>query len=540
MPDTSTILSLPLILPAQAQKHVTHNEALRVLDLLVQLAVKDRSLMTPPVSPLLGDRYIVPTGATGAWAGQAGKIALFENGLWQFFTALAGWQAFVADEAQVAVFNGTTWIGLSDGPLSVGQLGVSAVADATNRLSVASPAALFDNVGAGHLIKVNKATATDTAALAFQTGYSSRSILGTQGSDDFALKVSANGSSFLDAVTVDTTTGYVALPQGILASNFALRDTTDPSKRAVFTAAAITTATTRTYTLPNTSTELAGLAGTQTFSGAKTFSAGLTVSSTTASIGTSTATSTYSLGGGATASGATSTINLGTGGISGSTTVVNIGSNVAGALGTTVINSPSVSFAATVTAIAAPNAVVTTDQLGLGGATPDATNKLSLNAAATLFNHAGAGHQLKLNKAAAANTASLTFQTGFSGRAEMGTTGSDDFAIKVSPDGSTFYTALTVARATGQATLPQVLNLGGQAADPASPVNGMVWLNTTSGQVKVRTAGATQVIGASGGGGVTDGAKGDITVSGAGTVYSLAAPAKYGVQVALNQQVFFN
>jgi hypothetical protein len=120
----------------------------------------------------------------------------------------------------------------------------------------------------------------------------------------------------------------------------------------------------------------------------------------------------------------------------------------------------------------------------------------------------------------------------------MGTTGSDDFAIKVSPDGATFYTAMTVARATGQATLPQVLNLGGQAADPASPVNGMVWLNTTSGQVKVRSAGATQVIGASGG--VTDGAKGDITVSGAGTVYSLAAPAKYGVQVALNQQVFFN
>jgi hypothetical protein len=84
--------------------------------------------------------------------------------------------------------------------------------------------------------------------------------------------------------------------------------------------------------------------------------------------------------------------------------------------------------------------------------------------------------------------------------------------------------------------LPKVLNLGGQAADPASPADGMVWLNTTSGQVKIRSAGVTQVISA----GISDGAKGDITVSGGGTVWSLASPVKYGVQVALNQQAFIN
>jgi hypothetical protein len=536
MPDTSTILSLPMIQPAQAQKHVTHNEAVRLLDLMVQLSVKARALSVPPVSPVLGDRYIVPAEASGAWAGQAGKIALFETGVWQFFTPLAGWQAYVVAEAAMAIFNGTAWLALTDGPLSVGQLGVSATPDASNRLAVSSPASLFDHAGAGHLMKLNKASATDSASVAFQTGYSSRALLGTQGSDDFSLKVSSDGASFLDAVTVAAGTGYVALPQGVLASGFTLRDPADPTKRATFSLASVTTATTRSYTLPNANTELAGLAVTQTFTGAKTFSGGFTVSGATASLGTSTANSTYSVGGGATASGNTSTISLGTGGVSGSTTVVNIGSSVAGALGTTVINSPSVSFAASVTSIAAPAAAATADKLGLGGATPDATNRLSVNAAATLLNHAGAGHQVKLNKAGAADTASLTFQTGFSGRAEMGTTGSDDFAIKVSPDGSTFYTAMTVGRATGQATLPQVLNLGGQAADPASPVNGMVWLNTTSGQVKVRSAGVSQAISA----GISDGAKGEVIVSGGGTVWALAAPAKYGVQVALNQQAFIN
>ncbi|MDZ4391352.1 DUF2793 domain-containing protein [Cypionkella sp.] len=536
MPDTSTILSLPLIQPAQAQKHVTHNEALRLLDLMVQLSVQARDVTVPPVGAVPGDRYIVPVGASGAWNGQAGKIALFETGVWQFFTPLAGWQAYVVAEAAMAVFDGAAWLALSDGPLSVGQLGVSTLPDATNRLAVSSPASLFDHAGAGHLMKLNKATTADSASLAFQTGYSSRAMLGTEGSDDFELKVSEDGVSFLSAVTVAAATGHVTLPQGVLASGFSLRDGADPSKRAVFSVASVSAGTTRSYTLPNANTELAGLTGPQTFNGQKTFSGTFTVSAATANIGTSTANSSYSVGGGATASGNTSTINLGTGGASGSITEVNIGSTEAGALGSVVINSPSVTFAASVTSVAAPNAAVTTDQLGLGGASPDATNRLSVNAPATLLNHDGAGHQLKLNKAAAAQTASLTFQTGFSGRAEMGTTGSDDFAIKVSPDGSTFYTAMTVARATGQATLPQVLNLGGQAADPASPVDGMVWLNTSSGQVKIRSAGVSEVIG----GGLTDGAKGDVFVSGGGTVWTLAAPAKYGVQVALNQQAFIN
>jgi len=62
MPDTSTHLLLPYLLASQAQKHVTHNEALRLLDGLVQLAVLDRDLTTPPGRPADGDRYIVGIG----------------------------------------------------------------------------------------------------------------------------------------------------------------------------------------------------------------------------------------------------------------------------------------------------------------------------------------------------------------------------------------------------------------------------------------------------------------------------------------------
>lgn len=94
--DLSPVLSLPLIQPAQAQKHVTHNEALRLLDVLVQPAVESRSLAAPPAFPAEGARWIVPAGATGPWAGQDGTIALYDQGDWVFLAPLPGPSAVAA------------------------------------------------------------------------------------------------------------------------------------------------------------------------------------------------------------------------------------------------------------------------------------------------------------------------------------------------------------------------------------------------------------------------------------------------------------
>jgi hypothetical protein len=212
MPDDTTILSLPLILPAQAQKHVTHNEALVALDLIVQLAVIDRTRTDPPALAVPGDRHIVAAGATGDWAGQAGRIALLAETGWQFTQALPGWRAHVLTEGQTAVFDGLGWSTLSDGPLEVTQLGVSATADATNRLSVASPATLLTHAGGGHQLKLNKAAASDTASLLFQTGFSGRAEMGTAGGEDFSVKVSADGVAWQTALSAEAATGEVTLP----------------------------------------------------------------------------------------------------------------------------------------------------------------------------------------------------------------------------------------------------------------------------------------------------------------------------------------
>jgi hypothetical protein len=88
------------------------------------------------------------------------------------------------------------------------------------------------------------------------------------------------------------------------------------------------------------------------------------------------------------------------------------------------------------------------DKLGIN-ATADTTNRLALKSPASLFDNVGNGHQQKINKAAAGDTASQLFQTGYSGRAEYGLTGDDNFHIKVSPDGSAWKEALMVDRTTG-------------------------------------------------------------------------------------------
>jgi hypothetical protein len=103
-------LGLPLVQPAQAQKHVTVNEALMRLDGMVNLVLVSRSVATPPVAVQDGAAYGVPAGATNAWAGAAGKVAIGANGGWTFVTPVAGWRAFVADRGVPAVHDGEAWV----------------------------------------------------------------------------------------------------------------------------------------------------------------------------------------------------------------------------------------------------------------------------------------------------------------------------------------------------------------------------------------------------------------------------------------------
>lgn len=294
--STTPNLALPYIFAAQSQKHVTHNEAIRALDALLQLMVLDKDLAAPPGSPAEGGRYIIPASPTGVWAGQTGKIAAWQDSAWAFYLPKEGWLAWVADENLIYAHDGAAWIAVSTGGGGGGGL-ANIVEDTTPQLG-------------GHL---------DVNGFAFGDGALE------------LLKFSETASAVNEVTIANAATG-----------------------------------------------------------------AGPTIS----------------------ASGDNANVDL----------------NLAGK-GTGHAKAP----------VFGVNAVA------------DATNRLAVSSAASLFNNAGAGHQVKLNKNAAGDTASFLFQTGFSGRAEIGTTGDDDFHFKVSPNGSAFNESILINKTTGVVTFPSGL-----------------------------------------------------------------------------------
>lgn len=214
MPSTTTPrFGAPLIAAAQAQKHVTHNEALEQLDALVCARFLDRDLTAPPSSPTDGDVYLVKATAAGAWAGHDNEIAQSLDGAWRFYAPFTGLVAYVADEEVLIVYTGSAWVEYSSllALQNIPLLGVNATADTTNKLSVASSAILFNNIGAGIQAKLNKHANTDTASLLYQTNFSGRAELGLTGDDDLHIKVSPDGSSWFEAIKAARATGLVTL-----------------------------------------------------------------------------------------------------------------------------------------------------------------------------------------------------------------------------------------------------------------------------------------------------------------------------------------
>ena len=110
MSEQSANLALPYIAAAQAQKHVTHNEAIRRLDAFVQLVLESATATAPLASPTEGARWFVPSGATGVFAGRAGTIAAYEAGAFDFLPVAQGFLAFIRDEGRLAVFDGGAWV----------------------------------------------------------------------------------------------------------------------------------------------------------------------------------------------------------------------------------------------------------------------------------------------------------------------------------------------------------------------------------------------------------------------------------------------
>ena len=113
MPTTPN-LSLPYLEAGQAQKHVTLNESLRLLDAVTQLAVAAVSA-SPPSEPEDGERHIVGSSPSGVFTGHADAVAAFQDGAWVFLSPRPGWRAWNADTEELLIWSGAAWTALSGG-----------------------------------------------------------------------------------------------------------------------------------------------------------------------------------------------------------------------------------------------------------------------------------------------------------------------------------------------------------------------------------------------------------------------------------------
>jgi hypothetical protein len=230
MADSSLSLSLPFIQPNQAQKHVTHNEALRILDILTQLSVESDDLSVPPADPSDGHRQIVGDGATGIWSGRDGDVALFENGTWQFFPPRAGWRAYVVNREALIVHDGSEWIDLDNAELQEIEtfgLGMTALAEApfSAKLNAAFWTALYRaDSGSGSLVTtMNKETSNDNLGVVLQQDFRAKALFGLFGTDDFRVVTSTDGEIFRDGLIIGAGSGIVdqpALPRFKAVTNF--------------------------------------------------------------------------------------------------------------------------------------------------------------------------------------------------------------------------------------------------------------------------------------------------------------------------------
>lgn len=108
--DMTARLSLPLIAAGQAQKEITHNEALALLDLLVQGSVVALGMNVPPVAPDEGECWIVGDTPTGDWSGRAGAVAGWTAGGWRFAAPREGMALWVAEDGGLAWRIDSEWV----------------------------------------------------------------------------------------------------------------------------------------------------------------------------------------------------------------------------------------------------------------------------------------------------------------------------------------------------------------------------------------------------------------------------------------------
>ncbi|QBX38600.1 DUF2793 domain-containing protein [Brevundimonas sp. S30B] len=222
--QSSARLGLPYLAAGQLQKHVTLNDSLTRLDVLVQTCVLSRSLSAPPPDAAEGDLFILNGAGTGAWTGRpSGALLRRELSGWTWIEPTLGQVALVVDETALVVRSDDAWVEIGSTLTALSDLdsfGLGTSADADNPFAARLNKALWtarpdEEGGDGDLrFTLNKSGTTDVLSLLFQSGFSARAEIGLIGDDALRLKVCPDGATWRNVFSVDSASGRISFDGG--------------------------------------------------------------------------------------------------------------------------------------------------------------------------------------------------------------------------------------------------------------------------------------------------------------------------------------
>ncbi len=114
MPDpiafsaTAPRFALPLLFAGQSQKEVSFNEAMLLVDFLLQPVIEG-SATTVPTAPTPGQCWIVASGASGLFAARTDQIAAWSEGGWRFIAPLEGMRVYDRTRGGHRIYGGGSW-----------------------------------------------------------------------------------------------------------------------------------------------------------------------------------------------------------------------------------------------------------------------------------------------------------------------------------------------------------------------------------------------------------------------------------------------
>jgi hypothetical protein len=145
MPDLETTRHrLPLLSVTQAQKEITHNEALVRIDALLHPVVQDELSIPPVVTDAdAGKCWLIGAAAAGEWVGNEGQIAIWIGGGWRFCAPAEGMHARILSQQADTVRSGGIWIM----PSQISNPTSGAVVDVEARAAIVSLLAHLRGIG---------------------------------------------------------------------------------------------------------------------------------------------------------------------------------------------------------------------------------------------------------------------------------------------------------------------------------------------------------------------------------------------------------